>query len=251
MVGAVGLELAPVGEVIASTCDIFVDFSVTIVIFVVTRLTGWELLIEAGPPDALCTGAYASFAQADSLGRAGTCVTGFLHVFIDIPVTVIIFVVTDLLARKLLICTCTPDTGLTGLCPGFADSDPLRPTWACVAGARYIFIDFSVTVVIFVVADLCCGDDFVFAEPPLSVHTCLCTVCACPCVAGVCGTCVTCAFDLIINLTVTVIILVVTRLGFGDDFVAAITPLPTDTCLCATFTDPDTLCALWSCITEL
>ncbi len=225
-------SFGPCGAAITIAGNVFVDFAVAIVVFVVADLDVGFDLPNACAPDPVVAGFFAFFADAALIGSCGSIVTiavefSAKRVVVDLSVAVVVFAVADLGRRGDLVEARRPLA--CGLADPFAACAKADACGICRAVIANFFlsnkaftsaatdqvIGLTVAIVVFSVANFSiCG--FCITGFPCSI--------AASFFAGV-ATALTGASQAIVDFSVAIVIFAVALLDLGGDLSCAVLPL--------------------------
>ena len=159
--------------------------------------------------DAACApriGVVALAGIADALtDRADTSDTTEITV-INLSVAVVVFVVADLGLGCDLTEAMSPLTYTTNLRSHSANPNPCRSECPSVTSAAQTFVNLSVAVVVFAVADLCAWKDLTDTRTPLTGVTGLCSLPANACVCRACWAVVTASLETVVDLPIAIVV---------------------------------------------
>ena len=185
----------------------FIDLTIAVVVEAIAADLGsfGQCLSFASSPHAIDALLFACLADADigAVDRACEAIlclaagAGSLHdtAFINLAIAVIVkAVVADLLGLgSQLTETSGPIAVDAKLRTCLTDADPFSVCGAAVTTSAQFFINLTVAVVVFAIADLIRGFDVVGAGSPLSICAALCSIFARADASGTAGTCITSA----------------------------------------------------------
>jgi hypothetical protein len=219
----------------ATTDTTLVGLTITVVVLSIAHFCCWIDVPRTSAPFSGSTGLFPQLAGPHTADTAGTSLAILATTdttFVGLPITIVVFVVTDFRLRIDESNTSPPLSGGTGLGSTLAFADIGATAKTSLAGLALagIFIDLTITIVVLAITDLRLRHRR-RASAILSTSTGL-------------STCSTRGFTALcqafVGLTIAIVVLAITHLWLRIDMTNASAPLPGGTGLNPQFASADT-----------